>query len=282
MLKKSYYFLCVCLLVMMPVLVLEALESAYVTKLNDAEFDSFIQTADKPVIVDFWAAWCNPCMKMKPIFEQLANELNEQYLFVSVNIDEGPQTAKKYDVTSIPTFKVIKNSTVIGTFMGHIAKESFIEQIDNAIHKKNTLNTLLIAIQTDNKELVATCLTNKDIDVNGIIQIDLMGATMPMTPLMMATSKVIFGQSSIEIVSMLLKAGAHIDLEIDSPQFDSSMATIGWEKTSVRSVVEQTAKGRSKEELALIGDDTIRQTIMEFTAKASNLLDLFQSIEQDR
>ena len=235
----------------------------------------FIQTAEKPVIIDFWATWCDPCMKMKPIFEQLANELKEQYLFVSVNIDEGQQIAKKYGVTSIPTFKIIKNSTVIGNFMGYTAKESFIEHVDNAIHKKITLNTLLSAIQTDDKELVATCLTHKDIDVNGITQINVMSATMPMTPLMMAASRVIFGQSSPEIVSILLKAGAQIDLEIDSPEFDKSMAVIGWGKASARLVVEQTAKGRSEEELAAMGDDMRQQRVLKCKAKASNLLELF-------
>ncbi|MBA3956833.1 MAG: thioredoxin [Parachlamydiaceae bacterium] len=276
MLKEIFYFLCVCLVTIKPVLALEALETVSVKNLNDAQFESFIQTAEKPVIIDFWATWCDPCMKMKPIFEQLANELKEQYLFVSVNIDEGQQIAKKYGVTSIPTFKIIKNSTVIGTFMGYTVRESFIEQVDNAIHKTITLSTLLSAIQTDDKELVATCLTHKDIDVNGITQINVMSATMPITPLMMASSKVIFGQSSFEIVSMLLKAGAQIDLEIDSLEFDKSMTVIGCGKTTVRLIAEQTAKGRSEEELAAIGDEMVRQSMLECKSKASSLLEIFQ------
>ncbi len=281
MLKEIYYFLFICLVAIKPFLALGALETAYVKKLNDAQFESFIQTAEKPVIIDFWATWCDPCMKMKPIFEQLANELKEQFLFVSVNIDEGQQIAKKYGVTSIPAFKIIKKNTVIGTFIGYTAKEIFLEHVDNAINEKITLNTLLSAIQTDDKELVATCLIRKDIDVNGIIQINVMNETMPMTPLMMASSKVIFWQSSLEIVSMLLKAGALIDLKIDSPEFDKSMAIIGWGKTSVRLVAEEVAKGRSEEELAAISDDMIRQRVLECKIKASNLLELFQ-IASDR
>lgn len=276
MLKEICYFLFICLLTIKPFLAVEALETAYVTKLNDTQFESFIQTAEKPVIIDFWATWCGPCMKMKPVFEQLAHELKEQYLFVSVNMDEGQQIAKKYGVTSIPTFKIIKNNTVIGTFTGYTTKESFIEHIDNAIHKKTTLNTLLSAIQSDDKELVETCLTHKDIDVNGITQINVMSTTTPMTPLMMASSKVIFGQSSLEIVSMLLEAGAQIDLEIDSPEFDKSMTVIGWGKTSVRLIAEEAAKGRSEEELAAISDDMIRQRVLEYKTKASSLLELFQ------
>lgn len=277
MLKEICCFLCVCMVATNPILALEDIEKGYVTQLNDAQFEDFIQKADKPVIVDFWAAWCAPCGKMKPIFEQLANELKEQYLFVSVNIDESRQIAKKYSVKGIPTFLVIKNNTVIGTFMGYTDKETFIKNIENAIHKKTTLNTLFSAIQTDDKELVAACLIHKDIDVNGITQIDVMGTAMPMSPLLMAVSQVIFGQSSPEIVSMLLNAGAQVDLEIDSPEFDKSLAVIGWGKTTARLVVEEAAKDRPEEELAAIDEDTVRQKVLEFKAKASNLLELFKA-----
>ena len=125
--------------------------------------------------------------------------------------------AQKYGVTSIPTFKVIKNNTVIATLTGSTDKESLIKQIHDAVHEKITQDTLLSAIQACDKALIATCLAHKDIDVNGITQINIMDVAMPMTPLMMAVSTVIFGHSSPEIVSMLLKAGAQIDLELDFP-----------------------------------------------------------------
>jgi thioredoxin 1 len=279
MLKQAYYFLCVCLIGIHPFLHLEALETVYVKQLNDAQFEDFIQKSDKPVIIDFWATWCPPCMKMKPIFEELANELKEQYVFASVNIDEGQKIAQKYGVTNIPTFKVIKNNTVIGTFMGFMDKRTLIEHVDNAINKKLTQATLLSAIQTDDKELVAACLTQKDIDVNELSQINVLDVTMPMTPLMMAISRVIFGQSSLEIVSMLLKAGAQIDLEIDSPEFDKSMTVSSWGKATARLLVKQIAKGKSEEESAAIDDDMIRQRVLECKTKASALIKLFEDLK---
>lgn len=136
MLKQLYCFLCVCLMSITPFLALEALESGYVQQLNDAQFEDFIQKSDKPVVVDFWAPWCGPCIKMKPVFEELANEFKEQYLFVSLNVDENKQIAKKYGVTNIPTFKVIKDNIVIGTFMGQTDKQTFRKNLDNAINKK--------------------------------------------------------------------------------------------------------------------------------------------------
>ncbi|MBA3815248.1 MAG: thioredoxin [Parachlamydiaceae bacterium] len=276
MFKKINYLVFVCLVAIKTILAVETLETGCVTQLNDTQFESFIQKAEKPVIIDFWAPWCAPCMKMKPLFEELANELKEQYLFVSVNIDESQQIAKTYDVTSIPTFKVIKNNTVIGTFMGETAKERFIEHIDYAIHKKPTLNTLFSAVQTGDKELVATCLTHKDIDINGIISMNVMNEAMPMTPLMMAISQSIFAQSSLEIITMLLKAGAQTDLEIDSPKFDNSMVVIGRGKTSARLFLEEMVKEFSEIDLAALNNETARQTVLECKAKASTILKLFQ------
>lgn len=282
MLKNFIIFLCIGLAVVVSVLALKKPETVHVTQLDDTRFENFIQKADKPVIIDFWATWCAPCMQMKPLFEQLAKEFKDQYRFVSVNIDECQQTAKKYGVVSIPTFKVIKNNDVVGTFMGCTSKDTFLEHIDNAINKKLTLNTLISAIQTEDKELVATCLAHKEIDVNGTTQIPVLNVEMPMTPLMMATSLAIFGPSSPEIVSMLLQAGAQIDLEIDSPQFDASKAVTGWGKVTVRLVVEETAKGKSEEELAAIDNDNIRQWLLECQAKAASILELFQTVpEQD-
>ncbi len=135
MLKEISYFLCICLVSIQPVLASEAIQTHSVTQLNDAEFANFIQSADKPVVIDFWAPWCGPCRKMKPIFEELAHELNEEYLFVSVNVDEGHQIAKEYGVSSIPTFKIVENGKVIETFVGSISKESLKEKIDNAVHR---------------------------------------------------------------------------------------------------------------------------------------------------
>lgn len=251
-------------------------EPVFVTPLNDDRFENFIQTADKPVIIEFWAPRCVPCMKMKPIFEQSARELKEEYLFVSVNFDEGPEIVEKYGISSIPAFKVIKHGVVIGTFTGYMSKDIFSEHVDNAIHKKFTLNTLLSAIRARDKDLVGTCLAREDIDVNGIARIEVMNMTMHMTPLIMAVSQVLFRQSSPEVVSMLLKAGAQIDLEIDSPELDKACNVIGQGKASARSIVEQTAKGRSKEELAAISDDMIRQRVRECKRKASDLLELFR------
>lgn len=264
-----------CLTLTKPLLAIEPPKATYVTELNDEQFENFIESAEKPVIVDFWAPWCPPCMRMKPIFEEMAQELQEDYLFVSVNFDEGPHVAEKYGVTTIPTFKVIKNNTVIGTFVGSTDKDNLINRIHDAVHQIINQDTLLNAIQAEDKELVAKCLADAGVDVNGITQMHLGEMTFPMTPLFLATSQAIHkGQSSLDIVLMLLKAGAEIDLELD---FNSV-------KGSVRSMVEQMAQldieealsKRSEEDRKLIEDEMLRQGLLNCKARAVSLLELFQ------
>ena len=85
--------------------------------------DQIDQLADRfpkrLIIIDFWAEWCGPCVQMKPIFKQLAEE-HQDGIFISVNIDEDPtgEIKKRYGIQSIPMFVFIKGNTVIDFMMG--------------------------------------------------------------------------------------------------------------------------------------------------------------------
>ncbi len=59
---------------------------------------------ERPSIVDFTATWCGPCQKMKPIFHSLAKDFRDEYNFISIDIDENPELANKYQVQAVPTF----------------------------------------------------------------------------------------------------------------------------------------------------------------------------------
>ncbi|MBA2368007.1 MAG: thioredoxin [Candidatus Protochlamydia sp.] len=234
-----------------------------VTSLDDAQFENFIQKAEKPVIVDFWAPWCRPCRELKPIFVELANELHAQYHFVSVDIDQGSQIAEKYGIEAIPTIIIVNNGIVLGKFNGRAEKEILAKNIDNAIHQKLTLETLFSAIHHNDKELVAACLENETIDVNGILQF---GKRSPnsWTPLLLSVSKFIRGETDFEIISMLLQKGALVDMEIESPLFDKKTKTI-------RLLIEEIAQQSCPENL----DEGFQEKIIEMTKKASSLLELF-------
>lgn len=76
--------------------------------LTDADFDAVVDATDRPVLVDFWAAWCGPCRVMAPAFERAGRELGDRALFVKVDTDANPQLAARFGIRSIPTLVKIE------------------------------------------------------------------------------------------------------------------------------------------------------------------------------
>ncbi len=70
---------------------------------TDTTFDAVIQAATRPVIVDFWAAWCQPCLRVSPILDALAEERADALTVAKVNVDEEPELARRFGIQSIPT-----------------------------------------------------------------------------------------------------------------------------------------------------------------------------------
>ena len=87
-------------------------------EVTDASFEQDVLQAEKPVLVDFWAAWCAPCRRVSPVLEQILAEHGDKLEIVKLNVDENPETAMRYQVTSIPAMKLYSGGTVVKTVIG--------------------------------------------------------------------------------------------------------------------------------------------------------------------
>ncbi|ONI60959.1 thioredoxin [Okibacterium fritillariae] len=85
---------------------------------TEQSFNQEVLQSDKPVLVDFWAAWCGPCRMVSPILDQIASENTDKLDIVKVNVDENPQLAVDYQITSIPALKVFKGGEVVQSIVG--------------------------------------------------------------------------------------------------------------------------------------------------------------------
>lgn len=87
-------------------------------QVTDADFQAEVLEADKPVIVDFWAEWCGPCRMVGPVIDQIAEEHAEKVKVVKLDVENNPETAMKYGITSIPAIYVFKDGEVAKQTVG--------------------------------------------------------------------------------------------------------------------------------------------------------------------
>lgn len=96
---------------------------------TDETFDADVLQAKGPVVVDFWAPWCGPCLQFAPILDEVAKANADKITVVKLNTDENPETMQRYGVISIPTINVYVDGEVAKSLVGARPKKRFLEDI---------------------------------------------------------------------------------------------------------------------------------------------------------
>ena len=101
-----------------------------IMEVNDSNFDQDVLKSDKPVLIDFWAAWCGPCRALAPIVDELATAYEGKVTVVKMDVDRNTATPMRYGVRGIPTLLVFKGGQVKEQIVGYVPKEQIQKAID--------------------------------------------------------------------------------------------------------------------------------------------------------
>ena len=99
-------------------------------ELTDSNFQELVLNSDKPVLVDFWAAWCGPCRMLGPIIEELHDDFQGKAIVGKVDVDNNQQVSMDYGIRNIPTVLIFKNGEVVDKFVGVAPKASIAEKLN--------------------------------------------------------------------------------------------------------------------------------------------------------
>lgn len=100
---------------------------------DDANFDQTVLQAETPVLVDFWAPWCHPCLMLAPILDELAEEYSGKVSFTRLDVEQNPKTASKYQIRSIPTLLLFKKGEPVSHIVGYKPKADLKRELDAAL-----------------------------------------------------------------------------------------------------------------------------------------------------
>ena len=98
-------------------------------KITAANFENEVLRSDKPVLLDFWASWCGPCKMLSPVLSKIADEYADVLKVAKVNVDDEPELAMKFKVSSIPMLVLFKDGRIVSTSVGYRPKDEILNEL---------------------------------------------------------------------------------------------------------------------------------------------------------
>lgn len=102
-------------------------------EVSDQTFSDSVLKSDHPVVVDFWAPWCRPCLQMAPAFEELAGEYKDKMTFAKLNTDDNQITAGRLGIQGIPTLIFFRGGREIDRIVGLVSRDVLRKHVDSAL-----------------------------------------------------------------------------------------------------------------------------------------------------
>ena len=104
-----------------------------IKNVSDKSFSEDVIQSTKPVLVDYWAAWCGPCKAIAPILEEIATQYGDRVTVAKLNVDENPETAAKFGIRGIPTLMLFKDGQPVETKVGALSKSQLQDFLDTSL-----------------------------------------------------------------------------------------------------------------------------------------------------
>ena len=103
--------------------------------INKSNFENEVINADKPVLLDFYADWCGPCKMLSPVLSEIADEYADVIRVAKVNVDDEPELAMKFKVSSIPMLVLFKNGKIVSTSVGYRPKDEILNELKQYMNR---------------------------------------------------------------------------------------------------------------------------------------------------
>ena len=102
----------------------------HIVHISDESFEEEVLQSERPVLIDYWADWCGPCIHFAPVLDEVASEYSDRLKVGKLSVDDNQETAMKYGVRSIPMLTLFKNGEIVASKVGAMSKAKLTEFLD--------------------------------------------------------------------------------------------------------------------------------------------------------